>query len=122
MIADAEDPTLFLSPDGEVIHMIAHGELTRGDLFDVGVHAVSADGVAWSTPQIAYLLRAMYMQSKSLSLPLSLDVFMTGQILPGGVGTRCLRTGLAKLRARTRISGGGRHRRSCSQKTGSGSR
>ena len=60
----AEDPTLYLSPDGLVIHMIAHGELKAGDLFDVGVHAVSGDGVTWSKPVVAYTV-----STQNASLP-----------------------------------------------------
>ena len=47
-----EDPTIYLDPKRGTIHMIAHGELAPQPRFNVGVHAVSHDGLRWSNPQV----------------------------------------------------------------------
>ena len=40
------------------VHMLAHGETSPAGLFKVGVHSVSADGLRWSAPRVAYTLAA----------------------------------------------------------------
>lgn len=60
-----EDPTLFLgTEDPPLVHMIGHGELQPRPKFNVGIHAVSADGGrTWSDTQIAYTLSANWSSS-----------------------------------------------------------
>lgn len=64
----AEDPTLYLDPHG-LVHMIAHGELPPAPTFNVGIHSVSADGVTWSTPRVAYTLYTNWSASVPVPRP-----------------------------------------------------